>query len=111
MDIHVGTGIGTGQEGISPVGTFAAGQSARGHGDKARQVLRFRTQPVGEPCAEARSVGLERPEVGHEDAAGVLGDVRVHRVDKSDVVHAPRDFRENVAHPFSALAVLLEAEG
>ena len=110
VDIHVGTGIGTGQEGISPVGTFAAGQSARGHGDKARQVLRFRAQPVSEPSTEARAVGLEGAEVGHEDAAGVFGDVRVHRVDEGDIVHALRHFRKDVAHPLPALAILLEAK-
>ena len=109
--VHVAAGVGTGKKSVTPVGEGAPRLRTWGHGDKSWKVLIFGAQSIDEPRPHARTVGLQCAHVHHHHCTGVLWDVCVHRVDEADVVDAAADVRENIANPFTGLAVLPEGKG
>ena len=88
--------VGGGQEAAGPVRGSSAGSSAGGQHDVAGQVVRFGSQPVGEPGTDRRAahLGLAATE---KQLAGVMVELfAVHGADQRDVVSPVTDLAENV---------------
>ncbi len=75
------------------------------------QVVGHAPQSVGDPRAHRGEAGQHEPAVLHERGWAVYVRLGDHRMDKRHVVDAGSQMRHQVAHPLTALAILLPAPG
>ena len=109
-DIGVDAGISAWQKGIPPMGRFASGLGSRAHGHQTGQFLVFAAEPITQPGPQTGTAGLKVPQVEHHHGTRVLWNVRVHGVNKADVIHALSGLRKDVTHPLATPAILLETK-
>ena len=80
------------------------------HDDKARQILRLAAEPVGDPCAHARTA-RDLSACVHEHVRRVVVDrVRRHRAHEAEVVRHAAEMRQQLGKLHLALAVFCEAK-
>ena len=104
--------VGHWQESRAEIALLIVGQAPRvWQNDECRQIVGFAAERVAYPRAETREAGQEKAGV-HQITAGTVNvGLRYHRHDKSQIVHAPGEIRQQTAYPATALAMLLELEG
>ena len=96
-------------EARAPAALATAGLHAVGnHRDEARKVLVLGAEAVGGPRAHRRTALAGVAGEEQEFGGRVVELIRVHRLHDCDVVGDFLEVRDGVAHPESALAVLLE---
>jgi hypothetical protein len=97
------------QESRGPIDRSAGRQSARvGQHHERRQILVLRTQSIAQPGSHAGE-SVERESAVHlEGRRSVVVALGEHRVDEAQIVDAPGQVRQQIAHPGAAPTPLAE---
>src|SRR5688572_2579000 len=90
----------------TPVRSATARSLASGtKNHKTRQILRFRSQPVKSPRANARTPKLLRPRMHHNLRRGVIERIRVHRFHDGNVIRHFTELRQQLRKLSPTLSV------
>ena len=101
--------VGARQHAAAPEGGAATGAArAALQDDEAGEVGALAAEAVGHPGAHARAAEQAAAGVHEELRRGVVEEVGLAGLDEAEVVGNRGRVREHIAHPCSALAVLLE---
>src|SRR5207302_8866907 len=87
-----------GQKAAAEVFQAARGNEAAVQNDKAGKVLAFAAQPVANPRSHTGPARKSKTSMEKIIGAGVLGKIRSHGTNNAQIVNAPGNLREKLAH-------------